>query len=159
MTHGMQQEADVALDQLYHPMNVHHRLLVPPAQVGTHLCFKIMQLKHTHSQFGINNVMTRIIKLLLHSHTSGVCRLLCRPWTYLSSSNLNVYRVKDLERLPVTATWKTIQQNKIEHFVKDAVHKGYRLSPFSDPPIKQMTYPFPSASGCSGDLSCSRRQQ
>lgn len=32
---------------------------------------------------------------LLHSHTSGVCRLLCRPWTYLSSSNLNVYWVKE----------------------------------------------------------------
>lgn len=37
--------------------------------------------------------------------------------------------------------------------------KGYKFSPFSDPPIKQMTYPFPSESGCSGDRSCSRRQQ
>lgn len=72
MTHGMQQEADVALDQLYHPMNVHHRLLVPPAQVGTHLCFKIMQLKHTHSQFGINNVTTHYYTVITFSYLWGL---------------------------------------------------------------------------------------
>lgn len=44
MTHSMQQEADVALDQLDHPINVHHRLLVPAAQIGTHFCFKVLQL-------------------------------------------------------------------------------------------------------------------
>lgn len=49
MTHSMQQEADVALDQLHHPINVHHRLLVPPAQIRTELCLKILQLTHhTH---------------------------------------------------------------------------------------------------------------
>lgn len=42
----MQQEADVALDQLHHPMDVHHRLLVPLAQIGTHLCVKVLQLTH-----------------------------------------------------------------------------------------------------------------
>lgn len=63
MTHSMQQEADVALDQLHHPMNVHHRLLVPLAQIGTHLCVKVLQLTN---QNGINNVMTTYITLLHH---------------------------------------------------------------------------------------------
>lgn len=49
MTHGVQQEADVALDQLHHPMNVHHRLLVPLTQIGTHLRLKVLQLTHTHT--------------------------------------------------------------------------------------------------------------
>lgn len=40
----MQQEADVALDQLHHSVDVHHRLLKPAAQVGTHLCLKVKKL-------------------------------------------------------------------------------------------------------------------
>lgn len=42
----MKQEADVGLSQLHHAVNVHHRLLVPPAQVGTHLRLKVLQLTH-----------------------------------------------------------------------------------------------------------------
>lgn len=40
----MEQEADVALDQLHHSMNVHHRLLVPLTQIGAHLRLKVLQL-------------------------------------------------------------------------------------------------------------------
>lgn len=53
------------------------------------------------NQYCIINVKTYVTSydrvITLHPHTSGVCRLLCRPWTYLSSSNLNVYWVKELE--------------------------------------------------------------
>lgn len=45
-THSVQQEADVALDHLNHSINVHHRLLVPSAQIGAHLCVEVLQLKH-----------------------------------------------------------------------------------------------------------------
>lgn len=47
MTHSMQEEADITLDQVHHPINVHHRLLIPPAQIGTNLSVKILQLTHT----------------------------------------------------------------------------------------------------------------
>lgn len=47
----MQQEADVALDQLHHPINVHHRLLVPLAEIRTHFCLKVLQLTHKHTHF------------------------------------------------------------------------------------------------------------
>ena len=47
MTHSMQQEADVVLNELHHPMDVHHRLLVPPAQIGAHLRLKVQQLTQT----------------------------------------------------------------------------------------------------------------
>lgn len=46
-THGVEQETGVALSQLHHSMNVHHGLLVPPAQVGTHLCVQVLQLTCT----------------------------------------------------------------------------------------------------------------
>lgn len=44
MTHSVEQEADVALDQLHHSINVHHRLLVPLTQIGAHLRLKVLQL-------------------------------------------------------------------------------------------------------------------
>lgn len=53
MTHGMQEEADVTLDQVYHPINVHHRLLIPPAQIGTNLGVKILQLTHTQIKIAL----------------------------------------------------------------------------------------------------------
>lgn len=43
----MEEETDVALSQLHHTMNVHHGLLIPPAQVGTHLCVQVLQLTCT----------------------------------------------------------------------------------------------------------------
>lgn len=49
MTHGMEEEADVALDQLHHAINVHHGLLVPLTQVGTHLGVKVLQLTRAHT--------------------------------------------------------------------------------------------------------------
>ncbi len=59
----MQQEADVALHQLHHPMNVHHRLLVPPAQIGTHLCLKVLQLTHTYSQIKVTLIIQQQVYL------------------------------------------------------------------------------------------------
>lgn len=42
----MEQEADVALDHLNHPVDVHHGLLIPSAQIGAHLRVEVLQLKH-----------------------------------------------------------------------------------------------------------------
>lgn len=97
VTHSVEQEADVALDHLNHPVDVHHGLLIPAAEVGPHLRLQVLQLNHgikhiveiknkNHHRFGF---------FLVSSFTSGVCRLLWRPWTYLSSSNRNVCQVKE----------------------------------------------------------------
>lgn len=50
----MEQEADVTLDHLNHPVDVHHRLLIPSAQVGAHFCVEVLQLK-----YGCNITLTR----------------------------------------------------------------------------------------------------
>lgn len=65
ITHGVQQEADVALDQLHHSVDVHHRLLIPPAQIGTNLSLQVLQLTHPQrtKQCCIGNVK---MKLQLH---------------------------------------------------------------------------------------------
>lgn len=93
----MEQETDAALSQLHHTVNVHHGLLVPPAQVGAHLCVQVLQLTHTHTgkSFSTQTGRAGSAATWLSSRTSGVCRLLRRPWTYLSSSSLNVSQIKE----------------------------------------------------------------
>lgn len=180
MTHSVKQEADVALDQLHHSMNVHHRLLVPLTQIGAHLCFKVLQLKHQQSgtrQSCTDNTITyTFIGTQLHCYCTviplgfaGCCADLGRTyqaliWTCMQSRNLNCDRdapQQCSETHSVTA--RRVMCNSLgKQFTYNFglfYTKGYKFSPFSDPPIKQMTYPFPSESGCSGDRSCSRRQQ
>lgn len=40
-THSVQQEADTALDQLHHAMDVQHRLFVPLAEIRTDLRLQV----------------------------------------------------------------------------------------------------------------------
>lgn len=94
----MEQEADVALDHLNHPVDVHHGLLIPSAQIGAHLRVEVLQLKHGCKITVMLQQRTKItiaIIVVVVFFTSGVCRLLWRPWTYLSSSNRNVCQVKE----------------------------------------------------------------
>lgn len=91
----MEEEADAALNQLHHAMDVHHRLLIPPAQVGTHLRLQVLQLACTETSLSSESGHASSTATSLFSHTSGVCRLLRRPWTYLSSSSLKVSQVKE----------------------------------------------------------------
>lgn len=51
-THSMEQEADVALDQLNHTLNVQHRLLIPAAEVRPDLRLQVGELVGSAQEVG-----------------------------------------------------------------------------------------------------------